>query len=179
MTLSRQSQALANTLQRIDQQLETLSSLGQDGEILALRASRVSGWSIGEQIEHLRRAGRTIIDAVASLPEDAPRQGSPTLAGRLVLLLGWIPRGKGKAPSATQPLDFTSEGLADGIEAVRRGFADLGPELDRIAGSSGTIRHPALGYFSPSQMLEFAAIHHHHHMKIIDEIRRAERAGQP
>ena len=175
MTLSRRSQALAKTLEKIDLQLETLAALGQDSELLALRAPRVSGWSIGEQIEHLRRSDRTIIDAVVSLPDDAPRQGSPKLAGRLVLMLGWIPRGKGKAPSATQPLDFTPEGLGDGIEAVRRGFAGLGSEIDRIASSAGTIRHPALGHFLPSQMLQFAAIHHHHHMKIIDEIRRAAR----
>lgn len=173
MTLSHRRQSLTKHLGRIDRQLATLESLAQDNALCDLRVARISAWSVGEQIEHLRRSDRTILSAVNSEPKNEAHQGSPNLAGKLVLLLGWIPRGKGRAPSATQPVDFKPEELPSGLEKLRREFAGLAPDIDRLANSPATIKHPALGYFSASQMLKFAAIHHRHHMKIVDQIRNA------
>jgi hypothetical protein len=159
--------------ERIADQISSLIEMASDEGLLALAAPSISSWSVGEQVEHLRRSDLTILNALTSLPSDAPREGSPSLVGRLVLSLGFIPRGKGRAPKATEPLDFDVAGLPEKLVDVRLGFAQLEPELERLGRSTATIRHPALGYFNPSQMLAFTAIHHHHHMKIAADIQRA------
>jgi len=154
-------------------QLSTLADLAKEEPSLELRAPAVSAWSIAEQLEHLRRSDVTIVDALTSLDVDGPREGSPTFAGRLVLVTRYIPRGVGRAPGATQPLEVDLDSLARGLIDVRQGFDTLAAELERLARSRATIRHPALGHFTATQMLTFTAIHHHHHRKIIDDIRRA------
>lgn len=173
MPATSRIRSLHKSSQKIASQLSSLAEMAKDEELLKTRDPSVSKWSIGEQVEHLRRSDLTILGALASLPQDGPREGSPSPIGRLVLLLGFIPRGKGRAPGATKPLEVDFEDLGDKIEAVGDRFATFEPEFERLGRCRATIRHPALGHFTASQMLAFAAIHHHHHLKIITDIRRA------
>jgi hypothetical protein len=172
MSSSRRARKIQRSLSTIDDQIAALSTVASDPDLCELAASKVSTWSIGEQVEHLRRSDLTILDALASLGEKEHTGGSPSLVARLVFLTGFIPRGRGRAPSATKPLGFTVESLAEGLADVRRRFAELDDQADDLASSRARIKHPALGAFDASQMIAFAAIHHRHHMKIIDDIRR-------
>ncbi|MDH3253458.1 MAG: DinB family protein [Acidobacteriota bacterium] len=158
-------------------QLSSLAEMAKERSALDVRAPSVSDWSVGEQLEHLRRSDATILDALTSLDIDGPRQGSPTLAGRLVLFTRYIPRGIGRAPGATQPLEVDLDSLPRGLADVRQGFAALASDLERLALCRATIRHPALGHFTAAQMLAFTGIHHHHHHKIINDIRRSNEQG--
>jgi hypothetical protein len=178
MSSSRRAGKIRRSLSAIDDQISTLSTLAADPVLCGLAASEVSAWSIGEQIEHLRRSDLTILDALASLAEKGDAGGSPTLIARLVLLTGFIPRGRGRAPSVTKPLELTVDDLADGFADVRRRFATLDGKADDLAASRARIRHPALGSFDASQMIAFAAIHHRHHLKIIDDIRQTAGSGR-
>lgn len=173
MSEASRIRSVQKSSRRIADQLSSLIEMAGDEQLMVLRDDSVSSWSVGEQVEHLRRSDLTILDALRSLSADAKREGSPSLIGHLVLTLGFIPRGKGRAPEVTKPLDFEVAGLAGGLDQVRQAFSRLEPELERLARSMATIRHPALGHFTATQMLAFTAIHHHHHMKIARDIRRA------
>lgn len=161
------------TTDRISAQLAALAGLADDRELLELRAPSVSAWSVGEQLEHLRRSDLTILAALDQLDSSSEMRGGPSLIGRLVLATGYIPRGRGRAPKATEPLEVDPEALGPGLEDVRQSFERLRPRLPELASSPARIKHPALGLFSAAQMLAFTAIHHRHHEKIITDIRRA------
>lgn len=173
---ARSSRSARTALERVRSQLSDLRDLAADRDRLALRDAALSDWSVAEQIEHLRRSDLTILRAIGDLDPEGPVAGSPTLVGRLVLLTGFIPRGKGKAPGATRPIEVDLAALPDDLDDLRRQFTALDERVDDLAASRATIRHPALGHFTAAQMLVFAAIHHHHHRKIIRDILRARQA---
>lgn len=86
-------------------EMEWCAELAADPVRLAARAPAVSGWSVAEQLEHLLRVDRGILGrlgeaARGSAPEAA---GGPSVTGRLVLVTGTIPRGRGSAPDGTRP----------------------------------------------------------------------------
>ena len=172
MSHSRPIRSLRRSVDRALDQLAELTVLASNEAVLGLHAPSVSDWSVGEQVEHLRRSDLTILEAISSLDVNGPSDGSPDLAGRLVLLLGFIPRGRGRAPGATTPIEVDPQALPRGLESVRTGFAALRADLGRLSRSHATIKHPVLGRFTASQILAFAGIHHHHHQKIIKDIRR-------
>src|SRR5688500_12803314 len=72
---------------------------------LARRRPGLSGWSVGEHLEHVARVDLSTLAGLERVLAD-PANGSPrriTTVGRAVLLLGWIPRGRGQAPRAVLP----------------------------------------------------------------------------
>ncbi|MEE9185129.1 MAG: hypothetical protein V3U39_11745 [Acidimicrobiia bacterium] len=79
-------------------------AVASDERFLACCAD-VSGWSIGQHLDHLGNANREMAGAIQKiLAGDAGSSRSgPTLVGRAVLFSGWIPRGAGKAPEYTAP----------------------------------------------------------------------------
>jgi hypothetical protein len=100
----------------------------------------------------------------------APRR--VTLVGRCVLLCGWIPRGRGKAPRSVLP-------RAESVAAVRAAVAEATAEvarlagwLDSLAGLRSGMRHPYFGVLGGSEWLRFLVVHHRHHAKIIADLRR-------
>ena len=169
---ARRLHSARRSVDRACAQIADLAEIAGKSQLLELRAPSVSDWSIGEQVEHLRRSDITILRAVATLDTDGPCEGSPTLAGRLVLASGFLPRGRGRAPGATLPLEVDPTSLPEQLDGVRDGFTALQDDLESLCSSNATIKHPALGCFTALQMLTFAAIHHHHHLKIIWEIHR-------
>jgi hypothetical protein len=166
------------SIERVLEQLATLIEIAEDEQLLSLRAPEISAWSVAEQIEHLRRSDLSILDALGRLETENPPAGSPTLAGRLVLATGFIPRGRGRAPSAVKPLDIQPGELPGQLRHVVERFTDITADLERLSASRATIRHPALGFFTASQMLAFAGIHHYHHLKIIRDIHRSAERRQ-
>lgn len=154
-----------------------------DPAAFGARAEEVSEWSVGQHLEHLLLGDRRIVDllAAAAAGEDAaskPGQtGGPSWRGWIVLLTGFIPRGKGKAPDFTIPKQEEREEVEAGFGQVVRNTHRLGECLDAIDRSPACIRHPALGTFTAAQWLRFAGVHHVHHEKIVREILRA--AGRP
>jgi len=68
------------------------------------RRADFSKWSVGEHLEHLAAANALCLSAaealVAGSDDRIVPRAVPKVLGRAVLLLGWIPRGKGKASGA-------------------------------------------------------------------------------
>jgi hypothetical protein len=173
MSRNRKLRATGLSIDRSLGQLAALIDMAANENRLSLRAVSVSNWSVAEQIEHLRRSDHSIIDAVTGLDTDNSPEGSMKMIGRIVLATGFIPRGRGRAPSAVKPLEVQPANLPGQLKDVADRFTSLADDLERLSASRATIRHPALGYFTASQMLAFSGIHHHHHLKIIRDIRRA------
>jgi hypothetical protein len=87
------------------------------------------------------------------------------MIGRLVLLTGWIPRGRGKAPEKLR-------GAVCSAEDLKARLVELDELIDRIAAEpprngDPVVRHPFFGGLSFRQALRFLAIHTDHHLKIV------------
>ena len=133
-----------------------------------------SEWSVQDHLEHLLQVDQTILGWIRTVIDgtvvsDPP--GRPTFPGYLVLTLGFIPRGRGRAPDGTLPEGRTRSELIDGYAGVADLAKELRGGLSNIAGHHSVRRHPLLGCFTARQWLTFADIHHRHHDKIIADIR--------
>jgi len=160
-------------------QIDELLAVAEDPGPFPAARTPASSWSALEHAEHMARADD---GALHQLEAALERDGGPRikLAGRVVLRLGWIPRGVGKAPATTRPDGADRRRVADALVAARRRLGELAPRLDEIARSRGRASHPIFGGLSAAQWLRFLTVHHHHHLKIIADVRRAyERSAAP
>ncbi len=158
----------------LSQQLLSLSE--EDEERLDLRSAGVSAWSVAQHLDHLAQANRLCADAIARILESPPSGPEPglTLAGRAVLLTGWIPRGRGVAPAATTPSAASPSETRSRLNDAHAAVTAIGERLGDVDGARGRLGHPALGGFTALQWLRFIAIHTRHHLMIIKDIQRAE-----
>jgi hypothetical protein len=157
-------------------QLDALLAVADDPGPFPTALTPVSGWSALEHAEHMAQADA---GSMHQLETALTRDGGPRLklAGRLVLALGWIPRGVGKAPSTSRPEARDREQVAAALRAVRDRIAAVGDRLGEVAAGRGRASHPIFGGLTPARWLRFLRIHHHHHLKIIEDIRAAYEAS--
>ena len=147
-----------------------------DPEVYPKSASSVSSWSVKDHLEHLSIANEGAVDWVHRVCDgeegDGPG-GHPTLLGRIVMLAGDFPRGRGKAPERTVPKDTDPEELVARSRRVRERTGALQAALERVGASRATRNHFAFGDLNPAQWVRFTLIHNRHHQKIIQDILRA------
>lgn len=149
-----------------------------DEDACARRRESVSRWSVQHQLEHLLLTDRVILawlHAVAKGMMASDGLGGPTWRGHVVIGIGFIPRGKGRAPDVTRPDGMELPTIRSGFGEVQDQVKALADLLPTLAADSCTRRHPALGYFTPPRWLRFAQVHHRHHGKIIRDILKATR----
>jgi len=153
--------------------VERIGKLADDPDRLAVADATVSGWSVGQHVKHLWLVEDRIlgwIDQALGDPAGSPPGGSPSPTGGAVLVSGWIPRGRAKAPAMTEPGPTEAADIAGRCEALLDVLAGLEPRLREIHRSECTLEHPLLGHFTPAQWMRFLDIHHRHHEKIIRDI---------
>jgi hypothetical protein len=169
------SSATKKNYAAICSQLDELLTLANQPAIAAIRADEVSGWSVGEQLEHLLLADQRILDGLEALLDGNLDSGGagPTGIGRLILLLEYIPRGKAKAPKGATPGVIDPDEVASGLDQVKLRFEELEPRLGELEACRATYRHQLLADLDARQWLKFVKIHHHHHQKLIRDIRLA------
>ena len=131
----------------------------------------VSAWPIGQHLDHVLRAQAGI---AARLDGSAPAEAAPpaSLLGRVLLSVGWIPRGRGRAPAATLPQPVDAATLRAAHAAALARHAALAAHLPEIAADPSRSAHPAFGGLTRAQWLRFAPMHLHHHQKIVRDIAR-------
>jgi len=127
----------------------------------------VSGWSVGQQIEHTLSALSAMSVALRRGRNEADgRRPNRFLA--LVLESGTIQRGRVKAPSAMLPSDHPDKkNLQRLILKTRNRISILGglpPQASFV--------HHILGPMHRDEALQFMSIHTEHHLKIIRDILR-------
>lgn len=151
-------------------------ALASEPDTFAAHAPQVSGWSVGLHLEHLLRSDRYIlawVEAVAAglCAERAEgAAGRPNWRGRVVLVTGFIPRGKGRAPALTRPEGLSREEVEAGFRDLADRIRSLGCCLKGVARSPVRMAHPSLGAFDASQWLRFTEVHHAHHEKVIRDV---------
>lgn len=168
-------------LERMTRQVDELAELAAgDAARLARRAADVSGWSVGEHLQHLALTDLAVLGAIErhERGESIGATGVKTtrrgisLVGRVVLLFGRIPRGRGRAPELVRPVDFTVERLRRDLADVSRRLAALVADPARVDRSTARAPHPVFGSLSASEWMRFLVIHHRHHQRIVRDIER-------
>jgi hypothetical protein len=155
-------------------QLDQWLAIARDESPWTTAPGVVSAWPPLVHAEHMALAGQ---GSVNQLDKALEREGGPPIGfmGRLVLLLGWIPRGIGKAPATTAPKHVERVEVTALLEALRTRVTTL--DLERIARGGGRAHHPAFGGFTARQWLRFLDIHHRHHLRIVQDLKRAARVA--
>ena len=149
--------------------------LGESEDRLRAVVPSVSGWSPAQHVEHTLIAVRRMFAAIVELRDRSGTaikpKGRPTLAGRALLMGGWIPRGKAEAPDFAVPGAAPDRALLrENLEAAATQFAALVPDAPSLRDVPGVIDHPILESFSAAQWWRFARVHTEHHLAIIDDL---------
>lgn len=125
----------------------------------------VSNSTIGWQIEHSLKTIYQIIQVVKnSNPEDYQWKFNKNKV--LISIIGFIPRGKAKAPKVVQPDDTISEELLlSSLQKVK----SLLQEWDSF-NKNAHFPHPYFGKLNKKSTEWFLNLHTKHHLKIINDI---------
>ncbi len=131
----------------------------------AVTAPNVSAWHVGMHLHHCALSICGICKQLIASDSPMPRAGfSPVRS--LMLITGWIPRGRAQSPEAVIPkYDIGTDEIVT--------LLDQGQALLSTASSLDRGRwfiHPMLGPMTRKQTLRFIAVHNHHHLKIMREI---------
>lgn len=156
-------------VERIARQFDELHALS---DAAPRRVVRISNWSVGQHLHHLMKSDRSIFGFFPA-PDDGPLR-PVTSIGRIVLWSGWIPRGKGRAPAATQPDSPETDALIAEVETVQSLFSHSIEPPEALLEPQAIAKHPVFGGLNRAQWLRFVAVHHHHHAKIIRDVLRAD-----
>ena len=158
---------LANLLKQNDRFRALLT---QNPPVLNASAPTVSAWNIGQHLDHCLKVNNVII---GSIEKGQPSQEPGiTFLGRAVLLLGFIPRGRGKSPKAVLPQAATTAQLYQILNEERGRLEKLAQDSKRILSPERVMKHPRFGWLTAFQALRFLGIHNEHHLKIIRDIRK-------
>ena len=152
---------------RVRAQIERMRALARSPKLSMLR-ERVSAWSPAEHLDHLAKVTESVV-LVLGDPDAPPRRRGINLVGRVVLLVGWIPRGIGKTPERLSGTRASADEIEAALARVSAAFDAL--PFDRLGTSRvPVVRHPRFGGLTPPQALRFLAVHNAHHLKIVDDI---------
>ncbi len=159
---------------RILGQLDRMIAVANDPAKLGCQDSEVSQWSVAQQIEHTTRVLRSVVDTLEKLIRgEGEGPADPKPIGRVILLVGWIPRGRGKAPEWVRPKGFDSERLMADLARERQRLEEL--DLGALDRAEGTLPHTIFGSLTSQRWLRFLEIHNHHHWKIVRKLLQSAR----
>lgn len=139
----------------------------------ASRKTGLSGWSVGQHIEHLVKTNSAIAGLLARPWSQDPSVKPAGFRALIVLKMGYIPRGRAQAPEIVVPVMTDYARLGEDVEKAKGELAALEPKLPEIERDTILFNHPVLGGFTKAQWLRFIEVHTDHHWKIIQEIRAA------
>lgn len=130
--------------------------------------SSVSNSTVGWQIEHSLKTIYQIIQSVknSNLQEYQWKFNKSKL---FISILGFIPRGKAKAPKIVLPDDnITEESLLSSLQKVKSALQEW-DSFDKNA----YFPHPFFGNLNKKSTEWFLNLHTNHHLKIVNDICKA------
>ena len=134
-----------------------------------LRSAAVSGWSVGQQMEHTTKATRLALKLIQS-DQDPPDGVEPAgLLAALVLLIGRFPKGR-KAPEGVMPKGINEKENREYIEQIVKMIDEIAPNTDILDRDTRKYLHPRLNGLTKREWLRFVAVHQRHHLRIINRI---------
>lgn len=162
-------------LERVRKQVEGIEGLASRGEeFVAKRVARVSGWSIAQQLDHVLIALERSLEKLLSEPERLPF--GITWLGRLVLGIGWFPRGSAQAPRGFEGREVAAAELVERAREVAARLAELAGKEAVLGRPDPVLKHPYFGGLNAQQGLRMLAVHTAHHLRIVRDIERASGA---
>lgn len=126
----------------------------------------ISTWSIAEQVDHILKVNNSVLNSIEK--ETSSKVKKPlTFKGKIVLLFGYIPRRKVKAPEHVVPEKKMTEQILTELEQTIKRLQDVSAkDLEKTI----LINHPFIGGMSPKQWIRFLYVHQDHHLKIVRDI---------
>ena len=174
MTRAKIFRAHAGLLAGLDLMIEQVS----DPVLWEASAPVISKWSVKDHLEHLSIVNGSTVKWLERARDGDPELdtgGRPSMLGRVVLLFGAFPRGRGKAPEGTRPQGASAAELAERLRRTREQLEGLKGFLAQLQACRATRNHFAFGGLNATQWLQFAVLHTEHHQKIIREVLEAHR----
>lgn len=139
-----------------------------------LKNEEISHWSIGQQIEHILLTDKEVLQHIIHHFMFPPEEGNAiNLLGYLMLYTGYIPRGKGNAPTNTIPKKRSKQNLYELYEQVSKLYQQTEEKKTLLDQSLYAFPHPYFGMLTIKQWIRFLNIHTKHHVKIIRELLRS------
>lgn len=142
----------------------------QFGAELFVARPAVSSWSAGEHLDHTIKVALAFLEQIRKdEPGDWP---GVNWSGRLVLTLGWIPRGKARAPERVRGA-VCDVGVLDStiarVESLLVQLRTSPPKERRLP----LAKHPYFRGLNAAESARMVEVHTRHHLKIVEEIGRA------
>jgi len=158
------------SLNRLDVQLSEIARLAgrPETELLTVHP-KVSAWSVAQHLDHSLKVGSAVLGVILT-PKDPPKAGI-NLAGRVVLVIGRFPRGRGESPKPLRGEAADTPKLLAAVEKARALRARVTAET--LLSPSPVLKHPYFGGLSAAQAVKFLSIHTKHHLAIVADILRA------
>ncbi len=129
---------------------------------LNLKVSKASaGW-------HIDHSLRVVIGVINVLKNSNPEEYKKTFSFKKIIVytLGFIPRGKGKAPKAVRTFEpIAKNDLVTLLLSTRKSVEEI-PNLN----SDSFFKHPYFGDLKCKEAMYFTKLHTKHHIKIIEDI---------
>jgi hypothetical protein len=159
-------------LARIEAQLRQVEALIAEGdEKLGRRAPKVSGWSVGEQVDHILKVLDRSLGLLLTSDQALPK--GINLTGRLLLALRRLPRGVAKSPAALRGAERPAGELREQASRIPPLLAKVREDPARFARPTPVYPHPYFGGLDAARAVRFLAVHTDHHLRIVADIRRA------
>ena len=127
--------------------------------------NKISAVSVGWQLNHCLE----VINSVTKvIPTTNPKQYKPhfNFAKVFVLLTGYIPRGKGKAPNLLNKKDNLELDILETALTIAKSKINSLNALDQ----NHYFKHPYFGHLNIPKAKRFLTIHTEHHFKIVRDI---------
>jgi len=157
---------------KLTRQLDEIGGWLAEGEVaVAKRLPEISGWSVAQQVDHVLMVIERSVERLMSRPEPLAR--GLTWTGRIVLGLGWFPRGSARAPKGFEGREIAGVELVARLAALRARLVELAATREVLERREPVVPHPYFGGLSAALALRHAVVHTEHHLAIVRDIRRA------
>jgi hypothetical protein len=124
----------------------------------------LSQWSVGMHVHHCCLAMISIGKGLAKSALPSP-PSKPSPRKLIALKFGFIPRGRAKNPSRTDPQVLPADQLFGLIDEAERQLA-----ASATVDPGQWISHPIFGTLRRDAALRFVEVHNRHHLKIVRDI---------
>jgi hypothetical protein len=127
---------------------------------------------VAEHLDHVAAVDVEILKWLQQVADGTAtgEDGRPSLVGRVVLLTGVIPRGKGRAPESLQPTQRSFEAIIEAMNEAHSMATALNESAVDLCNSPTRMRHFAFGPLNAYQWIRIVHVHHRHHRRIIEDI---------
>src|SRR5688500_18162377 len=102
----------------------------------------VSGWCPSEHLDHIMKVSASIVNRILQL--DAPATTGISFVGRIIMTIGRIPRGRGKAPERLRGARASAAELQASVKKLEEKI-DLLSDVHLAEKRGAIVPHPRFG----------------------------------